>query len=646
MSDLVSPCPFASLEGFAMLTPVTPNPIATSTTIKTHGSESRATAGQNPAEAQVVPLAAAHNAGIGLDAGTILANVNAEAATAGNRTILQTLALAVAAQLNIVRRNDETMDAFFLRIAATIDEMLPDEALATEARAGLKLLKISLPELSAALKQPDSPLAARLSAIAETPMATPQKTAAAVATTTYLQETASNSRAAETLAMATQSRSNPEGAGLFSSNAPGTEQRQPSDARSLQMQLKSLFEPGIAETRIEIADKPEPAKALILRTDGEFAEAPAAAAQEPTEGAEITATLRPQSETSDPVAAAQPEQPAVEPEIDQPLASSRPAEAKQAAADIRPANSADSKLHASATASAPTETSVIVETVADRKQDAQSALPRPEPRMIGLPLSQSNNSPSLAMRIRTIAQELAPNKTPIDDEKTGQRTGSDQRVQTLLALKGIAEVVMPLPAKAEEAAAATPQEARLKSDHANGEVIEKATTAAEHLSDDGTPADAVPSPAQAARKDAADGRHIMPASQPENEDASQATTARGAAGSEAPAGAKAPEAQAGAALKTTAGNLDPVPFAYAALQPAKDEFKAEAVEDQGRQEEDDDAGRDQQREDPEARRERLARKAVDDLLRPEPDDNPEVKITRDSSQADRAYALYQRMGGF
>ena len=630
-----------------MLTPVTPNPITTSTTIKSHGSESRATAGQSQAETPVAPQATAHSAGIGLDAGTILANVNAETATAGNRTTLQTLALAVAAQLNIVRRNDETMDAFFLRIATAIDEMLPDEMLSTEARAGLKLLKIALPELSAALKQPDSALAARLSAIAETPMATPQKTAAAVATTTYLQETANNSRAAETLAMATQSRSNPEGNGLFSSNAPETEQRQPSDARSLQMQLKSLFEPGIAETRIEIADKTEPSKTLILRTDGELTEPPAAGAQteQAAAASEIAETLQPQSDTSEPLVVTQAEQSGVEPDVEQPLTSPELADVKAATADPKPAAArpTDTKQLESGTISV---SPAIGETTTEEKQDNVSALPRPEPRIIGLPLSQSNNSPSLAMRIRTIAQELAPNKTAIEDEKAAQRSGGDQRVQTLLALKGLTEIVMPVPARAEEGTATAPQGQLLKSDRASGEAIEKAALATAHPSDDGASTDNLPSPAQAARKDAADSRHILPASLPETEDANQATIARRDAAPEGSAAAKAPEAQAGTTLKTIAGNLDSVPFAYATLQPAKDEFKAKAAQEQSREEEDENAGQNQEREDPEARRERLARKAIDDLLRPEPDAEPEVKITRDSSQADRAYALYQRMAGF
>jgi hypothetical protein len=94
------------------------------------------------------------------------------------------------------------------------------------------------------------------------------------------------------------------------------------------------------------------------------------------------------------------------------------------------------------------------------------------------------------------------------------------------------------------------------------------------------------------------------------------------------------------------GRLDPVPFAFAALQPAKEEFEAERIEEHGRQQDENEDAEEQPREDPEARRERLARKATDDLLRPESEAEPEVKITRDSSQADRAYALYQRMAGF
>jgi hypothetical protein len=89
-----------------------------------------------------------------------------------------------------------------------------------------------------------------------------------------------------------------------------------------------------------------------------------------------------------------------------------------------------------------------------------------------------------------------------------------------------------------------------------------------------------------------------------------------------------------------------VPFAFAALQPPRQEFEAELLDERGRHEDEGENAEEQEQEDAEARRERLARKATDDLLRPEPEADPAVKITRDSSQADRAYALYQRMAGF
>ena len=132
-------------------------------------------------------------------------------------SLLLCLALAVAAQLNLSRRDDESMEAFFQRIASALDDMTPDEQAAVEIRAGLKILRIEIPALAAALKQPDSALAARLAAAAETPLATPLKTTAAMVTTNYLQEAPGVSRAAETLAMVAQAHSNTEGGGIFSS---------------------------------------------------------------------------------------------------------------------------------------------------------------------------------------------------------------------------------------------------------------------------------------------------------------------------------------------------------------------------------------------------------------------------------------------
>lgn len=697
-----------------MLTPVTPNPIANATTIKSHGSESRTASGHNTVEAPTVPQASIHTLAIGLDAGSILANVNAEAATAGNRTILQTLALAVAAQLNIVRRNDETMEAFFLRIAATLDEMTPDEQAATEARTGLKMLKIQLPELSAALKRPDSALAARLSAIAEAPLATPQKTAAAAATTTYLQEAPGVSRAAETLAMVTQSRTNSEGTGLFSSSplaTPVAQEEVPADARSLQTQLKSLFEPGVAETRIEIAEKIEQPKVLILGAADDLLE-PAISPPVPAEEQQVAEAEMPDPARQPAVAMddGSAEQPAAnpanirqadarqgdvkllepkqvepkqaepmqaqagEPEVRQPDAKqlesrqidARPAEPRQLqanqAAFRQPeqielkqpeADQAEPKLIEArqkdvepAGRKLVTLDAAVSARASDEMTRANPGDRRPEPRMLGLPVAQNNNVPSASMRIRAIARELVQEKlraTPAEfDRGAAVKDADDHRMQTLLTLRGIAEVISAAPAKAAEFLM-SPQlvaDIQAREQKASG-LAEQADAADPRPEFQATKAETT------VRKDAAT-HHAAPVGSPLDAEAEEMRSAAGRSepGQTTPAERAVEPERFAALVKAPASGLDPVPFAYAALQPVKEEFKADAPEERARHEGEEDDGADQEREDEDTRRERLARKATDDLLRPEPETDTDLKITRDSSQADRAYALYQRMAGF
>jgi hypothetical protein len=696
-----------------MLTPVTPNPLAQSTTIKSHGSETRTAPGHNPVEAQAVPQASGHSTAVGLDAGTILANVNAEAATAGNRTVLQTLALAVAAQLNMVRRNDETMEAFFLRIAAALDDMTPGEREATELQAGLKLLKIQLPALSAALKLPDSALAARLSAMAEAPLATPQKTAAAAATTSYLQEAPGVSRAAETLAMVTQVRTNVEGSGIFSSTAAvPLPEKQPGDARSLQTQLKSLFEPGVAETRIEIATKEEPANVLILgsteddlhepvaaspadaaalpaeparaetvpqiaatddqpakdplvqmQTDAHPAEARSAVAEQPDADPVEAKRSQPKPETipqdeAKLTEAKQADATLVEPKpADGKSTDARPAEARQPDArvpDMKPMDTRAAEVRQTETKLLPPSRAETSLPVSSRAEITAAATPdphlpapaerRPEPRMSVLPAPQNNNYPSVSAQLRAIAQSLVREKVENDVGLGSRRDDGDHRMQTMLTLKGLAEVITAMPSKAAEFLMSPQFVADIKAKEAKANT--KPASAQAEAATRSDIAENLKSEPGIVRRDMATLRHsALPAARAEDAADKEARLVASHAGQESqPANAAEPGSTAIA--KAVAGRLDPVPFAFTALQPAKEEFRAEAAEENGRREDEGEDGDEREREDPEARREHLARKATDDLLRPEPDADPELKITRDSSQADRAYALYQRMAGF
>ncbi|MDB5526218.1 MAG: hypothetical protein JWM58_3981 [Rhizobium sp.] len=753
-----------------MLTPVTPNPIAAST-IKSHGSETRTAPGHNPVTAQSQPHVVSHSQGIGLDAGTILANVNAEAATAGNRTILQTLALSVAAQLGIARSDDETMEAFFFRIAAAIDDLSPDERLAVEIRSGLKALKVQVQALAAALRQPESALAARLVATAEAPLATPLKTAAAAATTTYLQQGGGVTRAAETLAMGTQARTNTEGNGLFSSaGAMPMRDRLPGDARSLQIQLKALFEPGVAETRMEIARKAEMPQ--VMHQGAAQGQEPEAIAEEPVSARQPdviakqtaivpsakgeAATISQPADLSRPALPAQSAQPGTpageqatipdrlvaakseipirnpnpeQPDIDfmdakpademhvdlksielkpsdtrhvearpadvKPMAE-RQVDSKQAQAWQADAGHADERPMAErqvdpkqaqalqADAGQADEKPMAERQVDPKQADARRLYANPadtrqpdakptaltaagpnfvterrearsvevaeidvgpaeissEPRTQTRSTPQNTNTPGVAVQFRAIAREIVQQKVQNDQQSTEAKADSrDQRVQTLMTLKGIAEAITGLTANVVVASILPQAVAEPRHHNPNAAKLsaDAETPAAQSL-DIGSE--------RPAQKDAGNGHHSAPSATGDAEDADD-LPARAAQRDQAelkPA-ARAIEHETALAVKTAA-SLDPVPFAYAALQPSKEEFKSETVDENGRHDDEDDNAGDGEPEDEDSRRERLARKATDDLLRADPEDEPELRITRDSSQADRAYALYQRMGGF
>jgi hypothetical protein len=553
-------------------------------------------------------------------------------------------------------------------------------------------LKIQIPALSAALKQPDGALAARLSAMAEAPLATPQKTAAATATTTYLQEAPGVSRAAETLAMVTQARTNTEGQGIFSSTpaAPAPE-KQPADARSLQTQLKSLFEPGVAETRIEIATREEPANVLILGSTDEDQQGSIALP---------AATDTPQIKPAQTTVATQPPQENEQPAIDEPSEKQvdvQQTNAQQADSDVVDAKSPDAKQ----TGAAPAETRSANGRPADagqtegplikadtntaladkellnaRSADARSVelkpsdfrpLPqvkvdsasaaaadepapaaaerRSEPRMSSLPVPQNNNYPSAAAQLRAIAQSLVREKIENDPGFGNSRRVGDERMQTMLTLKGIAEVITTMPSKAAEFLMSPQLVADIKAKETKPNAAEPALAAG----NTGIRPNAGENPepeAAIARKDAATVHQpAKPGSAAGDALEQERRLAADHPAAEPQSASRAVET-GHAVIAKAAGSLDAVPFAFAALQPAKEEFKTEAAEERGRPEDEGDDADEHEREDPEARRERLARKATDDLLRPEPEADAELKITRDSSQADRAYALYQRMAGF
>ncbi|MDB5556871.1 MAG: hypothetical protein JWL86_6855, partial [Rhizobium sp.] len=233
-------------------------PTPNGASLKAHGTGADASAGKNAIlPVANLPAAEVTTAGPELPSNSVLTTVNAVAATVASRTVLQDVTLNLANILKLTR-SDENLTALFIRIIAAIEAMPQAERLQTEIRSGLKGMKITLWELSAALRNPDGAEAARLTAMVEAPLATPGKTSANAATSTYLQQGTANGHAEETLAMRAAARSNAAGLGLFSpENKARASDHIPGDARVLQNQLKTLFEPGAAERRV--SSNPAPA---------------------------------------------------------------------------------------------------------------------------------------------------------------------------------------------------------------------------------------------------------------------------------------------------------------------------------------------------------------------------------------------------
>jgi hypothetical protein len=792
-----------------MLTTISSHPLSASS-IKSHGSETRTAPGYNPVEPQSAHGLSASSQGIGLDAGSILSNVNAEAATAGNRTILQTLALAIAVRLNIARRSDEALESLFLRIAAALEELPARSRAELESKTGLKALGIRISDLVAALRQPDSALAARLSAMIEAPLATPQRNAAAAAIVSYMQQDTGAARAAETLAMGNQARHNSEGLGLFSSTPPATAAGEavPGDARMLQNQLKSLFEPGVAETRIEIATPIEETTALFFGPADEIVETPDAlmpepaaltgeariadpgddltgsTASAPTRQTVVTQAQSPTTGQTQPPSQARqtepPQQPMHQTTMSEEAPEPRdiavspqerrvvPTDRNGATGDIRPgAQAADAvaderplaKDHTTTTpgrenpgpalqrtvtvmgADEPAQMTVHAEqaevpadakdklaadddrlagdparirtsTGEARMREPQQALvardtmtgsaraeptvqhgaradsdrqvdsaparrletavednvkkerdvveePRADARRRSEPLAdrqagpsaprmpenpsqtmppaaQNSNRQPAEAQLRAIAREILAERLAVDVRASSPAVADDGRMQTLLALKGLSEVP-----------AASAWDVLLRNaDHAeaaHGRTSEQTGTdgaTSEHKAE----REIVAQPGPRFGRDSVPGAfEPSPRQRPEPENDGKTVTRTG---SESAQPVTAVEQEQAMAAKTAA-RAEVLGFGYAAAQPARDGHRVRPAEDRRRDDADDDGrGEDEAAEDPEQRRQRLARKATDDLLRPEPEPEAALRITRDSSEADRAYALYQRMGGF
>lgn len=532
-----------------------------------------------------------------LPSNSLLTHVNAVAATAGNRTILQELSLNIAAMFKLVRRPDETMTALFLRIIAAIEAMPQAERLQFEVRAGLKAQRITLTDLAMALRKPDGPEAARLTAMAEAPATVPGKAAATAATTTYLQEGTANGHAEETLAMRAAARNSAAGQNVFTAEIRTRHaENPPTDAKVLQAQLKSMFEPGEAK----------PAAQYESRDGTE-----AASAGDPEVHAQPEAQVAPEADVGAEAHADPRADVGAEPYAD---AESPP---HQAPADDIPVGTADERLPA------------------DR-----GAAP------VAISTGSLRLDPQTLEKIRSVAQSLA-DQSPATEAMVQDRpakTGvGDQRLQTMLTLKGLVEVVAALPAKAADMITAT--------------FVEAAPPLPETASDSNTPsARVVPAsydkeqlPEFAGSSDehatAIRGDIVSQEEAPADAEAGELTPSARSHKSQttaAPVDENLPAGQDRPPLARPDLTLHAIPFAYGQVQPAREEAIEAVSEEDVKDDTDDNADREHE-EDGEKRR---PRDEYDEIHDPVPDEDPAIVINRDSTEADRAFALYQRMGGF
>lgn len=491
-----------------------------------------------------------------------ITSVNAVAATAGNRTILQELSLNIAAALKVARRQDESLTSLFMRIIAAIEKMPQAERLQIEIRSGLKGLKITLADLAAALSKPDGPEAARLTAIAEAPSAVPGRTAAGAATSTYLQEGTADGHAEETLAMRAAARSSAAGQNVFTAESRARPADQhPADEKVLQNQLKTMFETGATKG---LAAPNQEAVATLAEVIAEAGE------------------------------------------IEQQLAAS---DAQEVDTGRRTSSNGASEKVALSTS--------------NLRLDAQALA-----------------------RIRTAAQAIADghpetgrgDKEPLAADKADKTEAADRR-PTMLTLKGLVEAVTALPAKAVEILTTLPADMAAP-------ITEKADGKSGPIATDMPVPDHEALPELAATEE-------QVSEQVADFDAAMEVP-REAQAEDAPAPPVRPDAQvntgktppAAEAESHTPPRLDlsqhAIPFAYAPVPPAREELEHIAVEEETRGENEDAAGEDDD-EDHEEHRPRDEYDAIHDSV---PEEEPAIVINRDSSESDRAFALYQRMGGF
>lgn len=250
-------------------------------------------------------------------------------------------------------------------------------------------------------------------------------------------------------------------------------------------------------------------------------------------------------------------------------------------------------------------------------------------------------------RIRTAAQAIADGSPELalgdkEEPSAEKAEPTASRLPTMLTLKGLVEVVTALPAKAVEMLATAQAAAELTTPEPPADHARPVETAVQ-----------MPQGEDALPELAADTQEARTAD-PGNIEAGTETLEGTAADDVLPSPTR-PEAQSLAEKGhrpadpewTPAARPDlaqhAVPFPYVQLQPARDAMADPVAEEEETRDDGQEDAADDRDDDQEKRRPRDEYDAIHD---PIPEDEPTIVINRDSSESDRAFALYQRMGGF
>lgn len=255
--------------------------------------------------------------------------------------------------------------------------------------------------------------------------------------------------------------------------------------------------------------------------------------------------------------------------------------------------------------------------------------------------------PLTVEKIRTVAQSVANLAETIrtNQERAAPGKGEDHRMQTMLTFKGLAEVVAAIPAKAVELLAAVLAEAAAPLPEIADETEQLAVAPMLQALDTEQLPELALAPDQPIAENAATGAVAEEfAIETPSEDDVRAVAHPGRQAE----AAMAEEYHIGADAEGMPPARPDLPqhaipfFAYAQVQPARDHLLAAVEEGDDREGTEEDAEGESDQED-EPRRPRDEYDAIHDPL---PEEDPAIVINRDSSEADRVFALYQRMGGF